>query len=152
MTRHRLTDEQWDCIAAVFPPPAKTGRPRADLRKMVDGILWILRTGAPWRDLPEEEYGPWETVYTWFDAWTSDGTFDEILDRLKAAMTETEAFDHELWCIDGTVVRAHRCAAGGGKRGTCASRQTTLWAAVAGVSRRKSIFSATVKGIRCTPK
>jgi transposase len=152
MARHRLTDEHWECIASVFPPPAKTGRPRANPRQMMDAILWILRTGAPWRDLPEAEFGPWETVYTWFDQWTSDGTLDEILDRLKAAMTDTKTFDHELWCIDGTIVRAHRCAAGGGKKKTRASRRITPSADLVAVSRRKSTWSATVKATRCTPK
>ena len=151
MVRHRLTDEQWECIAEVFPARAKTGRPRADLRDMVDGILWLLKAGSPWRDLPEE-FGPWETVYTWFDRWTSNGTLDEILRRLKAAMSETEDFDHQLWCIDGTVVRAHRCAAGGGKKGSPRNRKITLWAGRGAVFPQKSTSSATGKGIRCTPK
>jgi transposase len=151
MVRHRLTDEQWECIAEVFPTPAKTGRPRADLRDMVDGILWLLKAGSPWRDLPEE-FGPWETVYTWFDRWTSNGTLDEILRRLKAAMTETEDFDHELWCIDGTVVRAHRCAAGGGKKGSPRNPKITLSAGRGVVFRQKSTSSAMGKGIRSTPK
>ena len=152
MARHRLTDEQWECVAPVFPPPANTGRPRSDLRQVVDGVLWILRTGAPWRDLPEEEYGPWETVYTWFNQWNSDGTLDEIVDRLKAAMTDSETFDHELWCIDGTIVRAHRCAGGGVKKTTRESRKTTPSAALAAVSRRRSTSSATARDIRCTPR
>ena len=152
MARHRLSDEQWECIGSIFPPAANTGRPRADLRQMVDGILWVLRTGAPWRDIPKEEFGPWETVYSWFNQWSSDGTLDEIVDRLKAAMTDTETFDHELWCIDGTVVRAHRCAAGGGKKKTRASRKTTRSAAPAGVSRRRSTFSARGTVTRCTRK
>ena len=151
MVRHRLTDEQWECIAEGFPPPAKTGRPRADLRDMVDGILWLLKAGSPWRDLPQE-FGPWETVYTWFGRWTSDGTLDEILRCLKAAMSETEDFDHALWCIDGTVVRAHRCAAGGGKKGSRTNRKITLSAGRGAVFRQKSISSATGKGTRCTPK
>lgn len=151
MVRHRLTDEQWECIAEAFPPPAKTGRPRADLRDMVDGILWLLKAGSPWRDLPQE-FGPWETVYTWFDRWTSDGTLDEILRRLKAAMSETEDFDHNLWCIDGTVVRAHRCAAGGGKKGSPRNRKITLSAGREAVFRQKSTSSAMRKGTRCTPK
>ena len=54
MARHRLTDEQWDAIADVFPPPAATGRPPCDRRNVVDGIFWIMRTGSPWRDMPEE--------------------------------------------------------------------------------------------------
>lgn len=150
MARHRLTDEQWECIAGIFPPPKPMGRPRANLRNMVDGILWILCTGAPWRDLPEAEFGPWETVFGWFNDWTSDGTLDEILGRLKAAMAETGAFDHDLWAIDGSVIRAHRCATGGGKKVTRANRKITRWAAVAAGSRRKSTSSATAKGTRCT--
>ena len=115
MVRHRLTDDQWECIADLFPAPAKTGRPQRDRREIVDGILWILRTGAPWRDLPEE-FGPWSTVWDLFDAWNEDGTLDAILHRLRAAYVDTDALDQELWCIDGTSVRAARCAAGGGKK------------------------------------
>ena len=115
MTRHRLTDEQWDCIADIFPPPAKTGRPPSDRRMIVDGILWIMRTGSPWRDLPDE-FGPWGTVWDLFDAWNADGTLDEILSRLRAVYIDAGKIDEELWCIDGTTVRAARCAAGGGKK------------------------------------
>jgi len=125
MTRHRLTDEQWALIADVFPPRAKTGRPPADRRMVVDGILWILRTGAPWRDLPEDEFCPWETVYGLYDAWNADGTLDEIRSRLQAAFIDAGEIDGELWCLDGTVVRAHRCAAGGGKKGIPRSRPIT---------------------------
>lgn len=115
MTRHRLTDEQWDCIADIFPPPAKTGRPPSDRRMIVDGILWIMRTGSPWRDLPDE-FGPWGTVWDLFDAWNADGTLDEILSHLRAMHIDAGEIDEELWCIDGTIVRAARCAAGGGKK------------------------------------
>lgn len=102
-------------MADVFPPPKATGRPRANLRSVLDGILWIFCTGSQGRDLPQAEFGAWETVYCWFNRWTSDGTLDEILTRMKSAMAETEAFDHELWCIEGSVVQAHRCASAVGK-------------------------------------
>jgi transposase len=115
VVRHRLTDDQWECIADLFPAPAKTGRPQRNRRDIVDGILWIQRTGAPWRDLPEE-FGPWSTVWDLFDTWNDDGTLDAILHRLRAAYVDTDAIDQELWCIDGTSVRAARCAAGGGKK------------------------------------
>jgi transposase len=124
MVRHRFTDEEWNLIKDVFPPPARTGRPPRDRRQVVDGILWILRTGAPWRDLPEE-FGPWATVWDLFDTWNADGTLDEILRRLRAARIDAGEMDDELWCVDGTVVRAARCAAGGGKKGIRRSRQTT---------------------------
>jgi len=115
MTRHRLTDEQWDCIADIFPPPAKTGRPPSNRRMIVDAIMWIMRTGSPWRDLPEE-FGAWGTVWDLFDKWNADGTLDEILQRLRAIRIDAGEVDEELWCIDGTIVRAARCAAGGGKK------------------------------------
>lgn len=116
MTRHRLTDDQWECIKDVFPPPAWTGRPPVDRRMVVDGILWILRTGAPWRDVPED-FGKWGTVYDLFTTWNADGTLDEILHRLQVAHVEVGEIDDELWCIDGTTIRAARCAAGAKKRG-----------------------------------
>lgn len=125
MPRLLLTDEQWDLIADVFPPPAKTGRPPRDRRVIVDAILWILRTGAPWRDLPEDDFGPWETAYRLFDKWNDDGTLDEILRRLIAARVDVGEIDEELWCVDGTTVRAARCAGGGGKKTTRRSRLIT---------------------------
>lgn len=124
MARLRLTDDQWDCIENVFPRPARLGRPPSDRRMVVDGILWILRTGSPWRDLPEE-FGPWQTVWRLFDEWNTDGTLDEILRRLRAAHIDVGEIDDHLWCIDGTVVRAARCAGGGGKKGTQKNLTTT---------------------------
>ena len=125
MPRHRLTDEQWELIADLFPPPAKTGRPPTCRRSVVDAILWMLRTGAPWRDLPEDEHPPWETVYGLFNSWNSDGTLDRILNRLRANAIDAGEVDEELWCIDGTIVRAHRSAGGGGKKAIPRNLQTT---------------------------
>jgi transposase len=116
MARLLLTDEEWGLIADVFPEPAATGRPPRDPRHVVDGILWILRTGSPWRDLPAE-FGPWQTAWRLFDKWNSDGTLDAALQRLRAAFIDIGEIDNDLWCIDGTVVRAARCAGGGGKKG-----------------------------------
>ena len=121
MARNRLTDEQWNLIKDVFPAPAATGRPPVDRRNVVDGILWIKRTGSPWRDLPEE-FGKWGTVWDLFDKWNGDGTLDEILERLRTAYGN---IDDELWCVDGTTVRAARCATGGGKKGIRRSRTIT---------------------------
>lgn len=122
MVRNRLTDEQWDLIKDVFPPPASTGRPPVSRRDVVDGILWIMRTGAPWRDLPEE-LGKWGTVWDLFDTWNDDGTLNEVLQRLLAARVDLDEIDNELWCVDGTIVRAARCAGGGGKKTTQKSRK-----------------------------
>jgi len=125
MTRHRLTDKQWALIADIFPPPALTGRPPTDRRLVVDAILWILQTGSPWRDLPEDEFGPWETMYGLFNAWNADGTLEEILHRLQARCIDAGKIDKKLWCIDGTMIRAHRCAGGGGKKGIPKNRLIT---------------------------
>ena len=121
MVRHRLTDEQWELIWDVFGAPKRTGRPPRDRRTIVDGILWILRTGSPWRDLPAV-FGPWATVWDLFDTWNHDGTLQAILDRLRGQVE----IDEELWCIDGTIVRAARCAAGGGKKGSYSLRRNEI--------------------------
>lgn len=115
MARHGLTDEQWAKIQHAFPPRARVGRPPRDRRQILDGILWILRTGAPWRDLPKE-FGPWATVWDLFNKWTDDGTMDRILSMLRAERIDSGSLDQDLWCVDGTVARAARCAAGGGKK------------------------------------
>lgn len=120
MLRHRLTDEQWKLIADLFPPPNRMGRPRNSARDTIDGILWILNTGAPWRDLPPE-FGSKSTVWRHFDRWNADGTLQAVLDRLRAGIK----IDSELWCVDGTTVRAARCAVGGGKKETRKNLTTT---------------------------
>jgi transposase len=143
LLRHRLTDREWRAIHDLFPPKARTGRPPRDRRPIVDAILWILRTGAPWRDLPEE-FGPWGTAWDLFDKWNADGTLDAILSRLRAARVDAGEVDAELWCIDGTVVRAARCAAGGAKKKTRTSRRIAPWGGPAAASRRRSTSCATV--------
>jgi len=124
MVRHRLTDDQWACISDLFPAPARTGRPPKDRREVVDAILWILRSGAPWRDLPGE-FGSFKTVWHLFDQWNADGTLDGILERLRASHVDVGAIDARLWCVDGTTIRAARCAAGGGKKGIPRNRLIT---------------------------
>ena len=110
-------------------------------RNAMDGICWILRSGAPWRDLPDE-LGPWETVFAHFNRWSSDGTLAKVLTRLKEQFSTADGFDHSLWSIDGTIVRAHRCAGGGGKKGIPRSPKTTRSAVLAGDSQQKSMLSA----------
>jgi transposase len=115
MRDRELTDEQWAALAPHLPPQrAATGRPAKDHRTVVEGILWRLRTGAPWRDLPER-YGPWPSVYTRFRRWQQAGVWDRVLAALQAAADERGDLDWSLHFLDATVIRAHPHAAGAKK-------------------------------------
>jgi transposase len=118
MRRYELSDRQWTRIAPLLTPRQyrrKAGRPPCDHRLIVNGILWVLHTGAPWRDLPER-YGPWETVFARFNRWRRDGTWVRIATALLDELDDKGLIDHDLWCIDGSVIRASRAAAGAGKK------------------------------------
>ena len=129
MRRHELTDRQWRTIAHLFPPNrTKRGGQWKDHRTVLNGMFWWLRTGAPWRDLPER-FGPWQTVYDRLVRYRTDGTLDKIIQLLQVKLDRKGKIDWELWCIDGTNIRASRAAAGGGKKGATKSPPTTLWAA-----------------------
>ena len=132
MHRHELTDEQWELVKPhIKPRGGKTGRKPKDARVMLNGCLWILNTGAPWRDLPER-FGKCKTVYDYFSAWSDDGTFDRILQALHIRLDKDGGIDWDLWCVDGSSVRASRAAGGAPKkasRATKMSRKTTRWAA-----------------------
>jgi transposase len=118
MRRHELTDEQWERLEPLLPPqrPA-TGRPAKDHRTLLNGILWILRTGAPWRDLPER-YGNWKTVYSRFRRWQKAGIWDRILTELQREGAHDDRIDGSVTMIDSSSIRAHQHAAGARKRGT----------------------------------
>ncbi len=105
--RHRIPDEIWKKLASLLPPPKtkRSGRPRNSDREIVEGILWVLRTGAPWRDLPSE-FPSWKTCYTRYSRWVKAGIFERILDFL------TTESDDEWHMMDSTVIRAHQHAAG----------------------------------------
>lgn len=112
MRHHELTDQQWERIVRFLPPQKpKAGRPNHDHRRIVDGILWIHRTGAPWRDLPER-YGPVGTVSSRFYRWRRAGIWQEVLAGLQAAADARGEIDWRLHFIDATIVRAHQHAAG----------------------------------------
>jgi transposase len=129
MRRHELTDRQWRTIAHLFPPNRKKrGGQWKDHRTVLNGMFWWLRTGAPWRDLPER-FGPWQTVYDRLVRYRTDGTLDKIIQLLQVKLDRKGKIDWELWCIDGTNIRASRAAAGGGKKGATKSPPTTRWAA-----------------------
>lgn len=111
LRRYELTDNEWNRIADLLPAETtgKQGRPRnKDNRMILNGIIWIARSGTPWRDLPER-YGPWEIVYSRFRKWIDDGILDNIFRVLKL-----EAELEEL-SIDASIVQAHPHSAGAKK-------------------------------------
>jgi len=114
MRRYELTDTQWSLIEDLLPEQTM-GRPRLDDRTLFNGILWILCSGAAWRDLPER-YGKWQTVYSRFRRWEAIGLFDRILGRLQIELDEHGLIDYATWMIDSTSVRASRAAAGAPKK------------------------------------
>ena len=105
----RLTESDWSRLEPLLRRPAGPGRPGRPDREMLEAMLWILRTGAPWRDLPDE-YGPWESVYTRFSRWSRKGVLQRVFDRLA------EDRDSEGYMIDATIVRAHQDATGAQKK------------------------------------
>ena len=137
--RHELTNEQWRLVRGQFPKPKNwRGRPRHP-RRLLDAVFWLLRTGAPWRDLPER-YGPWRTVWRRFHEWRQSGCLAEVKAALLCELNERGKLDWDLWCVDGTSIRASRAAVGAGKKGASrsASRRTTRSVALAAASEPRS--------------
>lgn len=112
--RHDLTEAEWQCLEPLLPSLARRGRHGRDRRQVLNGILWILATGAQWRDLPPR-YGPWQTCYRWFAQWTRDGTWVRVHQALQRTLRSELQLDWTIFCLDSTQVRALRAAAGGGK-------------------------------------
>ena len=106
MIRRVLSDRQWERIAPELPgkqgDPGRTGK---DNRLFVEAVLWIARTGAPWRDLPEA-FGKWKTVYTRFSRWAEKGIWESLFNKMA------EDPDFEYVIVDGTIVRVHQHGAG----------------------------------------
>src|ERR1044072_9108016 len=103
--RYDLTDFEWSVIAPVL----LTGRPgtkRLDDRRVMNGIFWVLRTGAPWRDLPER-YGPYTNAYNRFNRWRKAGVSDRLMDAV------TKAHGGQVRLIDSSIVRGHQHASRG---------------------------------------
>jgi transposase len=108
MVRNLMSDEEW----AFFKPfvvvsGARSGRPPRDHRRTLDGVFWIARTGAQWRDL-HDYFGKWSTVYRQFRRWTLAGVWEAMLE----ALAESRAAPDSVQMIDSTIVRAHHLAAG----------------------------------------
>ena len=130
-----LTHAQWERLRPLLPPQKlRTVRPAKDHRTILSGILWIMRTGSPWRGLPER-YGPWKTVCSRFYRWQKAGVWDRILAALQRQADDEGRLDWSLHFVDSTVVRAHQHAAGA-KGGT---RQPRLWAEAEADTARRSI-------------
>jgi transposase len=113
--RGELTDVAWARIEPLLPTRGGRGGRWRDHRQVINAILWQLRTGAPWRDLPER-YGPWKTAHERLRKWTADGTWDRILAEV---IVKDDAVGAVEWTfsIDSSSVRAHQHAAGARKKG-----------------------------------
>jgi transposase len=129
--RGELTDRQWEGLEPLLPPERpETGRPNVDHRRIIDGILWRERTGAPWRDLPAR-YGPWSTVYSRFWRWQKAGVWDRVFAAVQQEEDAAGAVDWGVQFIDSSVIRAHQHAAGA--RG--GHRKPRRWARARAASR-----------------
>jgi len=106
--RYDLTDFEWSVIEPLLPMDRRGPKPKNN-RRILNGIFWILRAGAPWRDLPER-YGPYTTAYNRFNRWRKAG----IWDRLMGAVVK--AHDGRVQMIDSSIVRVHQHASGVKKR------------------------------------
>ena len=108
--RKQLRDEQWKRIEGLLPgKPIDPGRSAADNRLFVEAVLWIARTGSPWRDLPPE-LGRWNSAYQRFARWSRAGVWHRVFAALAHERQFREVF------IDSTIVRAHQHAAGAPKK------------------------------------
>jgi transposase len=117
MHRGDLTNEQWARLEPLLPPQKPhSGRPNEDHRRIINGILWLLRTGAPWEDLPSR-YGTRGTVSSRYYRWRRAGVWDRIFADLQAQADADGTLDWTIHFVDSTIVRAQQHAAGA-KKGT----------------------------------
>jgi transposase len=135
MGRYELTDREWKAIEPHLPNKPR-GVPRVDDRRVLNGIFWVLRSGAPWADLPER-YGPRTTVYNRFNRWRKAGVWDRLMDAIVAA------HDGEVQMIDTSIVRVHQQGATA-KRGV----KIDVWVVPEAGSPPKSTRSSTRRGGR----
>jgi transposase len=106
-----LTDKQWEVLELLIPEPPRRedrrGRPWRDPRDVLDGILWILRTGAPWKDLPKR-YPPYQTSHRRFQQWIEEGVLGKVLEALAEDLEERGQIDLSECYIDATFVVAKK--------------------------------------------
>ena len=98
--RYALSETEWTVIQPILPNKPR-GIPRVDDRRVLNGIFWVLRSGAPWRDLPDC-YGPYTTCYNRFVRWSKAGVWDRIMGKLTAA------HEASVQMIDTSVIRVHQ--------------------------------------------
>jgi putative transposase len=107
VSRYELSDGQWDRIGSLLPgKTTDPGRTGGDNRLFVNGVLWVLRSGAHWRDLPER-YGKWKTLHKRFTRWAKAGVWEQVFASL------IKDRDNQYLMLDSTLVRAHQQAATG---------------------------------------
>src|SRR4051794_38146738 len=117
LPRHAISDTDWNRIKSLLPgQPGQHGGVAEDNRRFIDAVLYLARTGVPWRDLPER-LGNWNSVWRRFDRWAGKGRWDPILAALRDP-------DLDVLILDSTAVRAHPCAAGAKKNGTALAART----------------------------
>jgi transposase len=114
--RYELSDERWKLVEPHLPANGGRGGQYKDHRTVVNGIIWVLCSGAAWRDLPER-YGPFQTCHGRLRRWRADGTWERVLAALRATADERGLIDWAQWNADSTSVRATRHAAGARKKG-----------------------------------
>ena len=123
-----LTDVQWEFVAPLLPKyrrrKDRRGRPRQDPREVLNGTLWILRTGAQWADLPDR-YPPHQTCHRYFQEWSEDGTLERILHALAEDLYRRGEIDITEAFIDGTFAGAKKGASASGRRS--AGREQRSW-------------------------
>jgi len=109
---YRLTDEQWQTLEPLLPTNDGRRGGRYKLhRPIIDGILWVLSDGGRWRNVPTE-FGPWSSVSDRFRRWTRSGLWQRITDAIRQQLVAPKSLATKLYCLDGSVVRAHVSAAG----------------------------------------
>jgi transposase len=124
-----LIDDQWKIVSAILPADPmrddKRGRPWSEQRKVFNGILWVLRTGAPWKDMPPR-YGPYQTAHRRFQNWVRSGVIENVLLALAAHLQEAGGLDLKECFVDGTFVPAKKGGAASGK--PSAAKAPRSWA------------------------
>lgn len=125
-----LTEKQWAVLAPLLPQPRgrkdRRGRPWRDPRDVLNGILWVLRTGAPWADLPER-YPPYQTCHRRFQHWARDGTLERVLRALAVDLAARGKLDLREAFIDGPFAGAKKGALVSGKPSAARGPRSWQW-------------------------